>query len=101
VFRTWDLNTGQVRLTLTGPGKPIGALAYFADGSRLAAAVGGWTFDPGSPLTRFFPAGYEKPGPIIGWDAPTGELAAKLPGHSRFTSCLALILDESNKPAPM
>jgi WD40 repeat protein/serine/threonine protein kinase len=93
IVRTWDPETGQARLTLTGPGKPLGALAYSADGSKLAAAVGGWTIKTGTPVTRFLPIGYEKAGPITVWDARTGESVANLPGHSRFTLCLAFTPD--------
>ena len=91
--RTWDPRTGEARLTLTGAGKPLGSLAYSADGSRLAAAVGGWTLKTGTPVTRFLPAGYEKPGPITVWDARTGQPVADLPGHPRFTLCLAFSPD--------
>jgi WD40 repeat protein/serine/threonine protein kinase len=92
-IRTWDAITGQPRLTLTGPGKPTGVLAFSPDGRWLAAAVGGWTLKTGNPVTRFLPAGYEKAGPIIVWDAKTGDVVAKLSGHARFTFCLAFSPD--------
>jgi WD40 repeat protein len=52
-IRVWDTNTGLIVDALGGPAQPISALAFDANGRRLAATAGGtawiWTIQSGAP----------------------------------------------------
>jgi WD40 repeat protein len=92
--RTWEAGSGEPRLTLRGPGKVLGSLAYSADGRRLAAAVGAWTIKSGNPVHRFFPSGYDKlPGEVVVWDGHSGEEVARLSDLGQAALCVALAPD--------
>jgi WD40 repeat protein len=74
-IKIWDIAAGRLALTLPGPGRNPGSIAFSADGRLIAAG----NCDPG----------------IIVWDAATGNVKFKLTGHSACVNALAFSSDST------
>jgi WD40 repeat protein len=75
IIKIWDIATGQLALTLPGPGRFPGSIAFSPDGRLIAAG----NCDPS----------------IIVWDAATGNVKFKLTGHSACVNALAFSSDST------
>lgn len=67
--RVWDVDTGELLLTLGGDGGPVSCVAFSPDGRWLASGSA-------DNVIRI-------------WDAASGELARTLAGHTALVSALA------------